>query len=85
MQQSPPALTDFDKRTVATTSNTTLHDAQAYQYDISFIRVQPRVGYDLTHVDFVYDVDSHGKFSERGNSNIGVIVRKLNRSGHQGY
>ena len=70
---------------MASSSPTPLHDAQEYQYDITFIRIQPRVGYDLSHVDFVYDVDSHGSFSEQGNSNVGVIVRKLSASGHQGY
>lgn len=83
-QTAPPPIQDFATYKVTDSAATSMHESQEYEFDVAFVRVQPRVGYDLSHVDFVYDVDSLGDFAEKGNSTVGLVVQKLNRSGHQG-
>ncbi len=84
-RNSPPPIVDFATKRIVAENATALGNgsSQNYDFDIAFQQMRPRVGYDLSHVDFVYDVDSEGRAGMNGKSNVGLLVRKLNRSGHQ--
>jgi hypothetical protein len=84
-QAGPAPILDWASRRVASTGTTTLRDTQRFDYGIQFVRTRPRAGYDLTHMDFVYNVDAHGQASREGDSNVEMIVSKLNKTGYQGF
>lgn len=81
----PTPIVDWAAQRVTSTGTTTLRDTQRYDYGIQFVRTRPRAGYDLAHMDFVYNVDAHGQASREGNSNVELIVSKLNKTGYQGF
>ena len=82
---APAPMIDFASRRITSTGTTTLRNTQRFDYDIRFVRTRPRAGYDLSHLDFVYNVDGHGQASREGDSNVAMVVSKLNRTGYQGF
>ncbi len=85
VRSKPVPIVDFASKRVTASATQTLHGTQRYDFDIRFMQTRPRAGYDLSHMDYIYGVDSRGQASRQGSSNIALVVHKLGRAGHQGF
>lgn len=81
MSDTPPLWLDAT-RTVRRQASTGLQGSQTYDYDATFIRYKPRIGWGEGYYDFDYRVDSHGTASRLGNSAVELVVSRLYREGY---
>ncbi len=94
MNDRPPVIEDATTLRVKQTSLNAMLAANEQNFDYA-VRMRPnpsnpalplmmpRPGYDTERfMDFVYDVDANGHAAVEGQSNITIIVNKLNRIGN---
>lgn len=79
---SPPTINDFGTMVVLDQAETVLQGSQAYAVRCNFDQRRPKIGWGVGYYDFDYEIDSEGKASAKGETDVRVLVSRLFKEGY---
>ncbi len=82
MSDAPPKIIDFGDMTVRSEADTEVHDSQEFDYACQYVRKRPKPGWGVMFLDYDYNVDSEGRASTQGRSNVDLVASRLFREGY---
>jgi hypothetical protein len=79
LSDSPPRILDFNDFAVERESDTEVQGSQEYDYQCIYVRKRPKPGWGVMFLDYDYRVESAGRSSARGRSDVSLIASRLFR------
>ena len=82
LADSPPHITDYSDNSVLNIAETPVLDSQTYEFDCFYSGKSHRPGWGVEFMDYDYRVDSTGRASTKGESNVELIASRLFKEGY---
>ena len=82
MSDSPPRITNCADFKVHGESDQPVVGSQSFDYDCSYVRKRPKPGWGVTFLDYDYRVESAGRASISGRSDVDLVASRLFREGY---
>jgi hypothetical protein len=82
LSDSPPKIIDFNDGTVRSESDAPVMNSQEYDFDCQYVRKRPKPGWGVNFLDYDYRVESEGRASAQGRSDVDLVASRLFREGY---
>jgi competence protein ComGC len=79
---SPPRIIDFVDGTVHTEDDEQVMASQEFDYECQYVRKRPKPGWGVNFLDYDYRVESEGRASTHGRSDVDLVASRLFREGY---
>ncbi|HOX26842.1 MAG TPA: hypothetical protein PLL30_14600 [Candidatus Krumholzibacteria bacterium] len=82
MSDAPPRIVDFANRMVHNEIDEPIQGGQEYDYGCYYIRKRPKPGWGVNFLDYDYRVESTGRATAQGRSDVDLVASRLFREGY---
>jgi len=82
MSDTPPKIVDFADGMVQNETAAPVVGSQEFDYECLYQRKRPKPGWGVNFLDYEYRVESTGRASTQGRSDVDLIASRLFREGY---
>jgi len=82
MSDSPPKIIDFADGTVRSENDEPVMNSQEFDFECQYFGKTPKPGWGVMYLDYDYRVESEGRASAQGRSDVDLVASRLFREGY---
>lgn len=82
ISDAPPQIQDFGTMSVESVGETGISGTQTYEFEARYLQKRPKPGWGVDYLDYDYRIQSHGEASQKGQSDVEVVVSRLFKEGY---
>jgi hypothetical protein len=82
LSDSPPKIIDFVDGTVHSEADEQVMESQEFDFECQYVRKRPKPGWGVNFLDYDYRVESEGRASTQGRSDVDLVASRLFREGY---